>query len=963
MAGQTGEGGAAEMARLKEARDQGVTWRKWGPYLSERQWGTVREDYSDDGSAWEYFSHDQARSRTYRWGEDGLAGISDDRQRLCFALALWNGKDPIIKERLFGLTNREGNHGEDCKEYYFYLDSTPTHSYMKYLYKYPQATFPYDKLVLTNRSRGTTELEYELLNTGVFDDNRYFDVFVEYAKSSPQDILIQITVHNRGSEAAELHILPTVWFRNDWAGDPQAYRPILGADPDAQAGRTVIKVEHREVATRFLYCQGAPTLLFTENETNNERIFGQPNPSPFVKDGINNYVVCGRKDLVNPALIGTKAAPHYQINVAAGQSHTLRLRLTDQAQSEPLGDAFGSLIALRRCEADEFYKSITPPSLSSDHANVMRQAMAGMLWSKQFYYYDVDKWLGQRGSGPFLADRKPSPRNDQWHHMYNGDIISMPDKWEYPWYAAWDLAFHALAFTLVDIDFAKSQLKLMLRERYMHPNGQIPAYEWNFGDVNPPVHAFATIFTYYLEKGRRGEGDRDWLKSCFQKLLLNFTWWVNRKDRTGRNVFEGGFLGLDNVGVFDRSAPLPTGGYLEQADGTAWMALYCQNMLQIAVELAMTDEDYAEMALKFAEHYLWIASAMSHLGGETSMWDEEDGFFYDVLRLPDGKSQRLKVRSIVGLLPLAAATTFEGKFLEKYPEMVERLTWFLKSRPGVLGPLHDVRKPGVMGRRLLSTIDENRLRRILSKMLDENEFLSPYGIRSLSRYHADHHYIVHAGGQEYRVSYLPAESDTGMFGGNSNWRGPIWMPVNGLLLRALIQLYGYYGDDFKVDFPTGSGRQLNLFQVAQEIANRLGNIFLRDQNGRRAVFGGTNKFQEDPHWRDYLLFYEYFHGDNGAGIGASHQTGWTGIIALMMQMFAIMKPQVLLTADRDALYVRHAAETDKSERFPHVPDTHARESTARETPGPDTPTPVTSSSAFPGQSRPDAPRPPAAAPS
>ena len=938
MAGQTGEGGAAESARLKEARDQGISWRKWGPYLSERQWGTVREDYSEDGSAWEYFSHDQARSRAYRWGEDGLAGISDDRQQLCFALALWNGADPIIKERLFGLTNSEGSHGEDVKEYYFYLDSTPTHSYMKYLYKYPQSAFPYDNLVLTNRTRKRTDLEYELINTGVFDENRYFDVFVEYAKASPEDLLIKITAWNRGPEPAKLHLLPTLWFRNTWSDDGSE-RPKLCADSGAgvRAKASVIQVLHRQLGNRYLYYEGAAQPLFTENDTNTHRIFGTPNRTPFVKDGIDNYIVHGQRDAVNPALTGTKVAVHSALNVDPGRSVSFRLRLTDTpTDADPLGAPFDEVFALRKRDADDFYSTVIPKSLGPDEANVMRQALAGMLWSKQYYYYDVDKWLGQRGSGPFMADRKSDTRNEHWHHMYNGDIISMPDKWEYPWYAAWDLAFHVLAFTLVDPDFAKAQLKLMLRERYMHPNGQIPAYEWNFGDVNPPVHAFAAIFTYFLERGRRGEGDPEWLKGCFQKLLLNFTWWVNRKDRTGRNVFEGGFLGLDNVGVFDRSAPLPTGGFLEQADGTAWMALFCQNMLQIAVELAMTNENYAEMALKFAEHYMWIASAMSHMGGgDMAMWDEEDGFFYDVLRLPDGKAQRLKVRSIVGLLPLCAATTFEGEFIAKYPEMVDRLTWFIKSRPELLGPIHDPRKPGVMGRRLLSILDETRLRRILEKMLDENEFLSAYGIRSLSRYHADHPYAVHAGGKEYGVSYLPAESDSGMFGGNSNWRGPIWMPVNGLILRALIQLYAYYGDDFKVECPTGSGRQMNLFEVAKEIAQRLSKIFLKDQRGWRAVYGGTHKFQEDPHWRDYVLFYEYFHGDNGAGIGASHQTGWTGIIALIMRMFAVMKPEALLTADRKTLYAAarsaHPGTVEEAMGGPDIAAPPA--SSPRQTPG------------------------------
>jgi hypothetical protein len=905
----------AEQTRLDEAREQTAPWKKWGPYLSERQWGTVREDYSEGGDAWNYFSHDQARSRAYRWGEDGLAGISDDKQRLCFALALWNGKDPILKERLFGLTNSESNHGEDVKEYYFYLDSTPTHSYMKYLYKYPQAEFPYSDLVETSHRRGRHEMEYELIDTGVFDQDRYFDVFVEYAKESPEDVLIQITAYNRGPEPAELHVLPTLWFRNAWSWHATSDRPSLSQLETAR-GQSVAKAVDPQLGERYLYCEGGVPLLFTENETNTQRVFGVPNRTPYVKDSINDFVVSGQTAAVNPEKKGTKVAAHYRMTVGPGECQTIRLRLSEVspgdlgrwngAGASPFGSHFDNVFEARRKEADEFYAAITPASLTADEANVMRQALAGMMWTKQFYHYDVDKWLEERGSDPFKATRKQAPRNDHWHHMYNGDVISMPDKWEYPWYAAWDLAFHVIALTLVDPDFGKKQLKLMLKERYMHPNGQIPAYEWNFGDVNPPVHAWSTIFTYRLEKGQKGEGDKEWLKGCFQKLLLNFTWWVNRKDRSGRNVFEGGFLGLDNIGVFDRSAPLPTGGYLEQADGTAWMALFCQNMLEIAIELAMTDADYTDMALKFTEHFLWIASAMGHMGGDTGMWDVEDGFFYDVLRLPSGQAQRLKVRSMVGLLPLCAATTFEGELMKKYPEIGERLTWFLAARPELCAAIHDPAKLGVAGRRLASILDETKLRRVLSKMLDENEFLSEFGIRSLSRYHADHPYVFHAGGQEYRVSYLPAESDTGMFGGNSNWRGPIWMPVNGLIIRALLQYYRYYGNDFTVESPTGSGRQMNLYQVAEEISRRLANIFLQDKDGRRPVYGGTRKFQEDPHWRDCLQFYEYFHGENGAGLGANHQTGWTGIIARTLHVFATLTPERALEAGKKAYFEKEA---------------------------------------------------------
>jgi hypothetical protein len=881
----------AEHDRLEENRTQEVPWKKWGPYLSERQWGTVREDYSEGGDAWNYFTHDQARSRAYRWGEDGLAGISDDRQRLCFALALWNGKDPILKERLFGLTNSESNHGEDVKEYYFYLDSTPTHSYMKYLYKYPQAAYPYSNLVETSRKRNRTESEYELLDTGAFDQNRYFDVFVEYAKESPEDILIQITVHNRGPEAADLHVLPTLWFRNQWSWAGSKERPSL-RDASTSMHR-VVEASDSRLGERYLYCAGEASLLFTENETNTQRVFGVANRTPYVKDSFHSYIVHGQKDAVNPERRGSKVAAHYRRTVRPGESQVIRLRLLDVAPartgegkgSDPFGNLVDRIFQTRRKEADEFYASVIPTSLSADEANVMRQAIAGMLWTKQFFHYDVDKWLEERGSDIFKPDRKPAPRNDLWHHMYNGDVISMPDKWEYPWYAAWDLAFHVLALTLVDPDFGKDQLQLMVSERYLHPNGQIPAYEWNFGDVNPPVHAWSTAFTYRLEEAQKGEGDLVWLKSIFQKLLLNFTWWVNRKDRSGRNVFEGGFLGLDNIGVFDRSAPLPTGGYLEQADGTAWMALYAQNMLEIAVKLTLHDREYLGMCTKFLEHYLWIASSMVHCGN-TGMWDEEDGFFYDVLRLPDGRAQRLKVRSMVGLLPLCAATVFEGKVMARYPEARERLDRFLAARPEMEREIHETFKPGPTGRFMTSILNERKLRRVLAKLLDENEFLSEFGIRSLSRCHAEHPYAFSAGGQEYRVSYLPAESDTGMFGGNSNWRGPIWMPVNGLIIRALMQYYLYYGDEFKVECPTGSGRMMTLYQVAEEISRRLARIFLRGKDGRRPVYGGAQKFQEDPHWRDLILFYEYFHGDNGAGLGASHQTGWTGIVARLMHLFA-----------------------------------------------------------------------------
>jgi len=911
---------SAEEIRLTEAREQKIPWKKWGPYLSERQWGTVREDYSDSGDAWNYFPHDQARSRAYRWGEDGLAGLCDDHQRLCFALALWNGQDPLLKERLFGLTNSEANHGEDVKEYYFYLDCTPTHSYMKYLYKYPQAAYPYNNLVETNRRRGRQDFEYELIDTGVFDQDRYFDVFVEYAKASPEDILIQITIHNRGPEAAELHVLPTLWFRNQWSWQSQADRPRL-RQVAGTPGIGVIQASDPRLGERYFACAGDVPLLFTENETNTQRIFGVPNRSPYVKDSINDYIVHGQAGAVNPEKQGTKAAAHYRLTVNPGASQVVRLRLSDVAPAAlaqsnggaagPFGDRFEATLQARRQEADEFYATVIPAVLTADEANVMRQALAGMLWSKQFYYYDVDRWLGERGADPFKPTRKAAPRNDSWHHMYNADVISMPDKWEYPWYAAWDLAFHILPLTLVDEEFGKQQLNLMLQSQYLHPSGQIPAYEWNFGDVNPPVHAWSTIFTYRLQQAQHGQGDLDWLERAFQKLLLNFTWWVNRKDRAGNNVFEGGFLGLDNIGVFDRSAPLPTGGYLEQADGTAWMALFCQNMTEIAVELTRHRPAYADMGIKFVEHFLWIASSMIHAGEDTGMWDEADGFFYDVLRLPDGRSQRLKVRSMVGLLPLCAATVFDGIYLREHPEVHEVLQRFLEARPEITAFIHDPSKLGYAGRRLGAILDETRLRRVLATMLDEQEFLSPYGIRSLSRYHAEHPFIFRVGDQEYRVSYLPAESDTGMFGGNSNWRGPIWMPVNALIIRGLLQYYAYYGNDFTIECPTGSGRHLTLYEVAEEITRRLTRIFLRDDQGRRPVYGGTRKFQEDPHWRDYLSFYEYFHGDNGAGLGASHQTGWTGVIARAMHVFASSNAEQLLELGKMAAFTEVEVETQR----------------------------------------------------
>ena len=881
-----------EHRRLEEARTNAEPWRRWGPYLSERQWGTVREDYSEYGDAWSSFPHDEARSRAYRWGEDGLAGLADDRQRLCFALALWNGNDPILKERLFGLTNAEGNHGEDVKEYYFYLDNTPTHSYMKYLYKYPRAAYPYAELVQTNRRRSRQEMEYELLDTGIFDEDRYFDVFVEYAKAGPNDILIAITAHNRGAEAAELHLLPTLWFRDTWwLGDP---RPCL-RQIDAAGQHSVVEARHEAIGTWYLACQDAVPLLFTENETNRERLYGQPNPTPYVKDGVNEYVVAGRADAVNPDRHGTKVAAHYRLAVAGGGSATIRLRLNEDVPSrdggDPLGDEFSTVLQQRRAEADEFYASITPPTTGEDEARVMRQALAGMLWSKQYYEYDLDVWLEERGGHPLRSRQRRMVRNRHWFHMNVADVISMPDTWEYPWFAAWDLAFHTLPLSLVDPDLAKEQLGLMLTDRYLHPSGQLPAYEWNFSDVNPPVHAWAASAVYFVDRMQQGKEDVDFLRLMFRRLLLNFSWWVNRKDPSDNNVFQGGFLGLDNIGVFDRSAPLPTGGHLEQADGTAWMALFCQNMLEIALELSIHDRSYEDLAEKFLEHFLWIAGAMDRIGpNDDAMWDEEDGFFYDVLRLPDSSARRLKVRSMVGLLPLCASTVFPPDIFRRLPGFQARSTRFILRHEELVDNIAMPVQPGVSGRYLLSPLNESKLRRVLAIMLDESEFLSPYGIRSLSRYHLDHPFVLDSHGYEHRVGYLPAESDTGMFGGNSNWRGPIWMPVNLMLLRALMNLHTYYGDEFKVECPTGSGRWMTLAQIAHEIAGRLISIFTRDDSGRRPVYGGTMKFQEDPYWRDLILFYEYFHGDNGAGIGASHQTGWTGVIARIVEQQHLLLP-------------------------------------------------------------------------
>jgi hypothetical protein len=904
----------AEQQRLNDAREKKIEWKKWGPYLSERQWGTVREDYSEEGDAWNFFTHDHARSRAYRWGEDGIAGISDDKQHLCFALALWNGKDPILKERLFGLTNSEGNHGEDVKEYYFYLDSTPTHSYMKYLYKYPQAAYPYSDLVDTNRRRSRNDAEYELLDTGVFHEDRYFDVFVEYAKDGPDDILIRITAANRGPEMAELHLLPTLWFRNDWApwiaeSNRASKKPNL-RQIEAAANTSLVAATHPVLGESVLSCEGDVPLLFTENETNHERLFhGQKNESPYVKDGINNCVVQGNQAEVNPGKTGTKVAAHYQIKVGGGQSKVIRLQLSRSSPTQKdksFGKQFDEVFTNRLHEADEFYKSVTPPSVGEDAAKVMRQALAGMLWSKQFFFFDGDNWLDEHKSNPLHTGYRSS-RNSDWFHMLNQDIISMPDKWEYPWYAAWDLAFHTLPLAIVDPDFAKEQMELLLRAVYLHPSGQMPAYEWNFSDVNPPVHAFATLFLHKTGQTLYGKTDVDFLSMTFRKLLLNFTWWVNRKDRLGKNVFEGGFLGLDNIGVFDRSAPLPTGGHLEQADGTAWMALFTQNMLELAFELSLHDLTYEDMIVKFAEHFYYIAAAMNK-PGQDGMWDEEDGFYYDLLRLPDGTATRLKVRSMVGLLPLCATTITEASTRARIPGVMTRINERLRRIPELRQTIHPTGPGhfGVADRGIMALVNPERLRRILTKMLDENEFLSPYGIRSLSKFHEQHPYILHVGGQEHRVDYLPAESNSGMFGGNSNWRGPIWMPVNALIIRALLNFYLYYGDNFKIECPTGSGKLMNLFEVSKEISDRLTRIFTRDEQGRRPVYGGAEKFQSDPFWRDNISFFEYFHGDNGAGLGASHQTGWSGLVAKFIELYGFLDAKQILHVGREAAFRKTA---------------------------------------------------------
>jgi hypothetical protein len=872
----------AEEQRLEQARRRETDWLRWGPYLAEREWGAVREDYSASGDAWNYFPHEHARSRAYRWGEDGIAGISDRRQLLCFAWAFWNGRDPFLKERLFGLSNPEGNHGEDVKEYYFYLDSTPTHSYMKFLYKYPQAEFPYARLVEESRRRSVYEPEFELLDTGVFDEGRYFDIFIEYAKVSAEELLVRAVVHNRGLEEADIHLLPTLWFRNTWSWPPNAHRPVLKAAETS--GMAAVQAEHPELGARFLACHGSPVLLFAENETNNKKLFGAPNATTYVKDGIHECVVAGCADAVNPDLHGTKCAAHYHFRIGSGDSVSVRLRLGGPPAGDSFDAAFDALFEQRLREADEFYAPRLARGASDELRSIQRQAFAGLMWTKQFYHYDVRTWLEGDSSQPPPPPERRRGRNSQWTHLYNDEILSMPDKWEFPWYAAWDLAFHCVAMAPIDPDFAKQQLVLLLREWYMHPNGQLPAYEWAFDDVNPPVHAWACWRVYRIEKRIRGSADRRFLEETFHKLLLNFTWWVNRKDPAGRNVFQGGFLGMDNIGVFDRSQTPPTGGLIEQSDATSWMAMFCLNMLAIAKELALDNPAYEGVASKFFEHFIHIAHATHDLGGEgVELWNEEDGFYYDVLHLPDGTYRPIQLRSMVGLAPLFAVETIEPEIVEHLPDFARRMQWFLDNHPDA--PTHiDMSRRTERGvHRLLAIAPRGRLLRLLRYVLDENEFLSPFGIRSLSKIHQEQPYILRSSGQEYRVEYEPGESSCSLFGGNSNWRGPIWFPVNFLLIEALQKYHHYYGDELKAECPAGSGQWLTLWEVAAEISRRLIRIFVPDERGQRPVYGAIETLQRDPHWRDHILFHEYFHADTGAGLGASHQTGWTGLVAKLIE--------------------------------------------------------------------------------
>jgi hypothetical protein len=880
--GPAGATSGPEVKRLEEDRRRKKNWKRWGPYLAERAWGTVREDYSPDGSAWDYFPHHQAPSKTYRWNEDGLAGLCDRHQFICFAPALWNGRDPILKERLFGLSGPEGNHGEDVKEYFYYLDSTPTHSYMKCLYKYPQAEFPYVQLVEENRRRGRQAPEFELMDTGVFEEGRYFDVFTEYAKGSPNDVLVRFTVVNRGPDSATLHLLPTIWYRNVWSWGLGQRRSRLWA-AESPAGRWTIELDHDYYGRLLLHGEGAPELVFTENETNFQRLYGAENESRYVKDAFHDFVIHGSRDAVNPSRRGSKGAAVYRLELPPGGSAVIKLRLTDDAKlPQPFGEKFEEIFAARLAEADEFYRDQAPADVSEDARSVQRQAFAGLLWTKQFYQYDVSRWLRGDPGQPAPPAQRWKGRNHDWTHLFNSDVLSMPDKWEYPWYAAWDLAFHCIPLAMIDPDFAKQQLVLLLREWYMHPNGQLPAYEWAFADVNPPVHAWAAWRVYKIEAKRRGKKDRRFLERVFHKLLLNFTWWVNRKDAAGRNVFQGGFLGLDNIGVFDRSQPLPTGGFLEQSDGTSWMGMFCLNMLAIALELAEDDAAYEDVASKFFEHFVYICRAMNDHGG-FELWNEEDGFFYDVLHVPERRPFPMKIRSMVGLIPLFAVETLESDIVDRLPGFKRRMQWFIENRPDFGNYVETQTTPDGTVRRFLSLVNRERLRSVMRYLLDENEFLSPNGVRALSRWHKDNPYTLHVEGIEHRVDYEPAESKTGVFGGNSNWRGPVWFPVNYLIIESLQKFHHYLGDGYRVELPFGSGQTASLWEVAAELSRRLTHLFLRDENGRRPVYGGTERFQQDPQFRDHVLFFEYFHGDNGAGLGASHQTGWTGLVAKLIQ--------------------------------------------------------------------------------
>ncbi len=852
----------------------------WGPYVSNRQWGTVREDYSAGGTPWTSLTHDMARSKAYRWGEDGIAGISDSKQTLCFALAFWNKKDPIVKERLFGLSGPEGNHGEDLKEIFYYLDATPPHSYLKMLYKYPQQAFPYRQLAEENGRRSRLQDEYELMDTGIFDNDAYFDIFIEYAKAAEDDILIRITVYNRGKKAAPLHVLPTLWFRNTWSWGYDNYKPVLTS---SNTGDVI--VQHKKLGHFVLRTDKKATLLFCENETNNRRLYGTPNAAEFTKDGINDFLVRQDVNAVNPLATGTKVAVNYETIIGSGSNEVFQLRLERAGNTDPFAD-FDAIFRTCEQEADEFYAGLQKGLANDDEKRVHRQALAGMVWNKQFYYYNVEQWLkGDPGQVAPPPNRKAG-RNYGWKHLNNEDIISMPDKWEYPWYAAWDLAFHCIPLAMIDAAFAKKQLLLLTKEWYMHPNGQLPAYEWCFGDVNPPVHAWAALRVYQLEKEKEGRGDRHFLEAVFHKLLLNFTWWVNRKDAEGNNIFEGGFLGLDNVGVFDRSAPLPTGGLIEQADGTAWMAMYSLNLMHIALELALHNPVYQNLATKFFEHFLYIAGAMKNIGNEEGcggLWDDDDAFYYDVLHTPSHSNIKLKLRSMVGLIPLFAVEILDHDMLEKLPDFSRRLRWFLTNRPDLAQLVSRWQEPNKGEIHLLSLLRGHRMKKILERMLDETEFLSDYGIRSLSKYHEQKPYEMWVNGERFSVEYTPGESTTSLFGGNSNWRGPVWMPVNYLIIESLQRFHYYYTDDFKVECPTGSGVYLSLNEVADELSRRLQALFLRNETGRRPVFGACEKMQTDPHFRDHILFYEYFHGDSGKGLGAAHQTGWTGLIAKLLQ--------------------------------------------------------------------------------